>query len=206
MRALLLVLLSLSVINCGKVKFTNDQIQDILDEHGIDLDDGGDDDGDDNDDLICPRYDLVVKSSHTSNKKLNYKFTFNAEVKQTSTEGDIKVKFLQDSNTVNYTQCSGKYTNTTVVPNLKPLQAVEDLTAEIVINHGMSCPTVVPERTTYLEVIDSATNTVVWDEKEIIDTIGACEFGYTTEGNALREKIMKLSDGVTKIMADACNK
>ncbi len=203
MKHLLLLVLAMFAVGCGKVKFTNDQLQDILDQNGIDLDGG--DDGDD-DGLVCPRYDLVVKSSHVSNKKLNYKFTFNAEVKQTSVEGDIKVKFLQDSNSVNYTQCSGAFTNTSISPNFKPLQAVEDLTAEIVINHGMACPTVVPDRETYLQVIDAATNEVLWDEKDLISEIGACEFGYSDVGVDLRDKILKLSDGVTKTMADACTK
>lgn len=207
MRTLLLIVLSMSAVGCGKVNFDNDKLEEIKDiiDNGIDLG-GGDDDDDSDDDLYCPRYDLVVKSTHASNKKLNYKFTFNAEVKQKSTEGEIKIKFLQNSNSVNYTQCSGKYSNTSILPNLKPLQAVEALTAEIEITHGISCPTVMPERTTYLEVIDSATNTVVWDEKELIDYIGSCEFGYSDVGVDLRDKIMKLSDGVAKEMADACNK
>lgn len=208
MRTLLLLLLTVFAVGCGKVKFDNDKIKEIIDQ-GIDLgggDDNDDDDDNGDDDLYCPRYDLVVKSTHLNNKKMNYKFTFNGEVQQKSTEGDIKVRFLQDSASVRYTQCSGSFTNTSITPNLKPLQAVEDLTAEIEITHGVSCPTVVPERTTYIQVIDSATNSVMWDEKELIDYIGSCEFGYSSAGMDLRDKIMKLSDGVVKAMADSCNK
>lgn len=209
MRVLLILLLALSAINCSKVKFSNDQLEEILDE-GIDLEDNDDDDDDDDDDdgddgEICPRYDLVVKSTHQNTKKLNYKFKFNGEVKHKSTEGEIDVLFLKDG-AVKYTQCSGEYTNTTIAKNLAPLKAAETLTAELVINHGQACATVVPERTTLLQVIDSATNEVLWDEQEMIDEIGACEFGYTEEGADLRAKIMNLADGVVNKMADACTK
>lgn len=210
MRALLIVLLALTAINCSKVKFTNDQLEEVLDE-GIDL---GDDDNDDDDDgivddiddeVICPRYDLVVKSTHENTKKLNYLFTFNGELKHNSTQGEIDVIFLKDG--VNkFTQCSGAYTNTTLATTLNPLKAVESLTSEVVINHGVSCPTVMPVRTTLIQVIDSATNEILWDEKEMIDFIGSCEYGYTEEGTALRNQILGLADGVVNTMAAACTK
>ncbi|MCC6138585.1 MAG: hypothetical protein IT287_08125 [Bdellovibrionaceae bacterium] len=49
MKALLIILLALSAINCSKVKFDNDQIEEINDiiDEGIDL--GGDDDSDNDD-------------------------------------------------------------------------------------------------------------------------------------------------------------
>jgi hypothetical protein len=214
MKSLLILLLALTAINCSKVKFTNDQIDQIEEviDQGIDLggenvddedDDGIDDDVDD--EVICPRYDLVVKSTHENTKKLNYLFTFNGETKHNSTEGEIDVIFLKDG-AKKFTQCSGSYTNTTMNPNLKPLKAVEGLTSEIVINHGVSCLAVVPERTTRIQVIDNATNKILWDEQELIDFVGSCEFGYTEEGMELRNKILGLADGVVNAMAATCNK
>lgn len=234
MKALLVVLFALASINCSKVKFNNDDLtglQEVIDD-GIDLgdkdndrdDDINDDDKDDKDDddkdddvadddsdddtddgLICPRYDLVVKSSHANNKKLNFKFNYNGEIKNTSVQGKINVLFLKDG-VKKFTQCSGEYTNTTISKAMLPLRVVEKLTSQVVITHGITCAAMIPERLTSLQVIDTATGGVLWDEKKLRDELGACEFGYTEEGTALREKILGLADGVVDQMAAACTK
>lgn len=211
MKILLVVLFAITSINCSKVKFNNDQLQEIQDlvDQGINLDDGdNDDEGDvdeDDGDLICPRYDLVVKSSHDDNSKLNYKFNYNGELKHTSIQGNIDVLFLKDG-VKKFTQCSGAFINTNILKTLEPLKVAEKLTGEIAINHGMSCVAMLPVRTTHLQVVDSASGKILWDEKSIIQQIGACEFGYTEEGIELRSQLIDLADKVVNKMASDCNK
>lgn len=202
MKLLILVISALLAIHCSNKNFDTAQLNSTTEnpvDEPLDLEDEDEvEEGE-----VCPRYDLIVKSTDKRIKRLNFKFTFNAEVKQNTTQGKSHVLFLQDD-TTKYTQCSSEYTNTAFSVNLKPLKAVEALTAEVVLNHGRLCN--MPLRTTVLQVVDSATSKVLWDEQDIIDQIGACEFGYTDEGNVLREQIISFTDQVVNTLADACNK
>jgi hypothetical protein len=215
MKLLVILLLAFVTVNCSKVKFSSDQVDEIIDIINDDGDQNTDDDDTvvdddqddhDHDDEVCPRYDIVIISKHQNINKLNYKFTFNAEMDQKSTEGDIKVKFNKDDGAVHLTQCSGSFVNTMYRKNMKPLNVIENLTGEIVINHGMSCPTVMPVRSTIFKVIDAATGEALYDEQKLINEIGSCEFGYTEAGNDMRNKVLNLADDVVSDMASACNK
>ena len=91
MRVLILILLSMLVANCGNKSFSKDSKASNDNTFNQPNDPPGDDDDDDNDDdNSCPRYDLVVTSTHTSNKKLNFKYTGNAEMTHTSLQGTHK--------------------------------------------------------------------------------------------------------------------
>lgn len=219
MRIITITLLALLLVNCGNKKFTSDSVQpsiDLLEDEFIIDDDGetiadddttddddGDDDDDDTTDPYCPRYDLVVKSSHISTKRLTYKFIFNAEVNQFSNEGQINVQFLEDG-AKKFTECSGEYTNTAHYLTLKPLKAIEQLTREIMLDYSKSCAAVMPERLTSIQVIDSANGNILWDEQKLKNRFGDCAFGYTDEGTEIRNSIIGFSDKVTKEMANQC--
>ncbi len=180
------------------------------DDDEEDGDDDSDDDTDNDDDDVvseepyCPRYDLIVKSSHVSTDKLNYKLTFNGETLQKSTQGNIKVQFLKDG-AKKYTKCSGDFINTLHYPHLKPLKAVEAMTAEIVINHSRVCHTGMPQRVTGIQVFDAATGQKLWDEIKLRGQIGACAYGYTEEGSRLRSNLLSFADKVTGDMAEDCS-
>ncbi len=201
MKALLLILLSLILVNCGNKKFTANQAQKTSDQIPKDddqQDDDDNDDQDDDDDLICPRYDLIIKSTHTSNKKLNFTYTFNAEMTHKSTKGKHKINFAK----AQYNTCSGNYTNTTILTSLVPLQVTEDLTDEVVITDGAAC--VSSARETTFKVLDAATNEVLFNEKDLKDELG-CEFGYSAAGKNLRKKLIDLADGVANAKGTACD-
>lgn len=226
MKSLVLLIFAFISLNCSRAHFTGQQTKALLDlvESTEDMTDSmtedNDDDGSDDvvtedsttdssddadDELYCPRYDLVVKSSDSNTPRLNYKFTFNGEVRQLSTQGNIHVQFLKDG-TNKYTQCSRNFSNTAFSTNLKPLKALELLTGEITITHDRVCTLQLPLRSTTLQVIDAANGNVLWDEQNIKTSIGFCEFGYSSEGQLLRSQIVDLADQISQNIADACTK
>jgi len=211
MKVFLLVLASLLLVNCGGKNFSGSAPQKSQDDNLFTdddfLDDNNDDDDDDIPDIadpedeICPRYDVVVKSTHKKNERLNFNFTFNGEMTFKATAGDIKIQFSK----AKYSSCSGSYTNTSIQTALVPLQAVEDLTSEILITHDAACAAVVPDRVVTISVVDSATSQVLFSEQTLRNEIGSCEFSYTSTGLALRNKIVGLADGVANAKGAACN-
>lgn len=189
--------------SCGKKGFSANSLDDIKINLPSDIQVDLDDDGDTTDPENCPRYDLVLKSVHTSNPQLNYTFKFNGEVKQTATQGITSVQFHQDSASKKLTQCSGNYNNTTHSITMKPLKVVEALTSEVVIHHGKIC--VSEPRSTYVSIIDQATGNLMYDEQQLKADIG-CEFEYSSTGDALFQQIQGLADSVVNSMAAGCNK
>jgi uncharacterized protein YxeA len=200
MKALLIIILSLAVVNCGKKKFTSNQTDLSTDHTTVHHDDNNDDDtnNDDDQNSNCPRYDLVVKSTHTLNKKLNFTYTFNAEMTFTSLEGKHNILFSK----AKYSPCSGDYVNTSILPSLNPLKTTEDLTGEVMITDGATC--VSSSRDTTFQVIDSATSEVLFDEQDLKTQLG-CEFGYTDAGKLMRKNLIDLADGVAQAKGAACN-
>lgn len=163
---------------------------------------------DDDDDVItpppvvCPRYDLVVDSVDLQTPYRNFQFVFNSEMKMTSTQGEIDVIFHQNSSSIQYTRCSGEFTNTAIMPSLKPLDVTQELTKQIVISHGRVCAA--PRHYSTIKVIDSANGRVLFDEQVFRQQNGACEFGYTTEGQQLRRQLVDFSQAIADIKAAAC--
>ncbi len=184
------------VVNCGGKNFSaNTQNPSQDDDDNIVIDDQ--DDGGDGE--VCPRYDLVITSTHTTNKKLNFKYTFNGEMTFTAIKSGAEHK-IQFTNS-KFSSCSGNYTNTTIQKNLVPLQALEDLTGTVLITTGAACVT--SPRITTIKVIDGANGNLLYDESEMRDQLG-CEYGYTTDGQALRTKLLNLADGVANAKGAAC--
>ncbi len=159
----------------------------------------------DPDPLVCPRYDLIVDSVDQQSAHRNYRFVYNSEMKMTSTQGDIDVTFQQNSSSTNYTQCSGSFTNTAISTGLKPLDITQELTKQILISHGKVCATVMPVRSSTIRVIDSATGRTLFDEQVFRQQNGACEFGYTLEGQDLRRQLIEFSRAIVDIKAASCN-
>ncbi len=210
MKNLFFILLSLGLLVSGCAEKSYNSFSPISSED----DNFGDDDDvivdpdDDDDDgvVVCPRYDLVVISSDTITASRNYKFVFNSEMKQTTTQGKIDVTFNKDSSTVHYIQCSGAVTNTTVLPSFKPLDATEDITKQIAIYPGRSCTTQIAQKQETIRVIDSANGEILFDEEEFRAKVGACAFGYTADGEVLREQILQFARGVVDNAASSCHK
>lgn len=198
---LLLIFLSAIFMGCGKKTFESnlsDSQTPIPVDPGIVIDppvDGNE----------CPRYDLVVDSSHQSVAHRNYRFVFNSEMKKTSTQGVINVHYLQDSSTVHFTRCSGNYQNTMVMVSLKPLDVTEELTRQMVIDHNQSCPAVAPQQLETIRVLDGVTGRVLFDEQTFRQSAGACQFGYTALGRQLRSQLIQLATGVVDLKAAACH-
>ena len=164
---------------------------------------------DDDDDIIvdpnpvvCPRYDLVVDSVDQQTAHRNFHFNFNSEMKMNSTEGEIDVVFQQDSSSIRYTRCSGEFTNTAVMPTLKPLDITQELTKKILISNGRICA--MPRSYSTIRVIDTATGRTLFDEQVFRQQNGACEFGYTAEGQELRRQLIVFSQTIVDIKAAAC--
>lgn len=193
MKALLLILLSLALVNCSNKKFTSDLVASNDDD--VIVDDHDDDTGDD---VICPRYDLIIDSKGADNKRHNYTFTFNAEMTFKSTQGDIAISFKNNK----YSSCSGNYTNNAIQSSLVPLQATEDLTGTVMIVHGQTCPT--PGREINIKVVDAATGDVLFNENQQRNMHG-CEFSYTPNGQILRQNLISLADAVADAKGAACN-
>ena len=57
-----------------------------------------------------------------------------------------------------------------------------------------------------IKVIDSANGNILFDEEELRANVGACAFGYTAEGEALRQQIIQFAHGVVDQKAASCNK
>jgi hypothetical protein len=156
--------------------------------------------------IQCPRYDLIVDSTDQTRASRNYHFVYNSEMKLNATQGEIEVIFNQNSNAVNYTQCSGAANNTSVMTSLKPLDVTEALSKEVAVYVDRVCTMMVPQQSESIKVVDVATNKVLFDEAKIKASIGGCEFGYTAEGQILRAQIIQFSHGVVDQKAAVCNK
>lgn len=154
--------------------------------------------------LVCPRYDLIVDSVDQQTAHRNFRFNFNSEMKMNATQGEIDVVFQQDSSSIRYTQCSGGFTNTAIMPGLKPLDITQELTKQILISHGKLCNTPAIVRYSTIRVIDSATGRTLFDEQVFRQQNGACEFGYSTSGQELRRQLIDFSRAIVDVKAAAC--
>jgi hypothetical protein len=153
----------------------------------------------------CPRYDLVVDSTDENSARRNYRFIYNSEMKKTATQGEIDVTFHKNSPSVRYTLCSGGYTNTSIATGLKPLNATEELTKQLVRHVGQVCAMVMPLQQTTISVVDSANGKVLFNEQKFRQDMG-CEFGYTAAGQSLRAQLIQFSHGVVDAKASSCNR
>ncbi|MBY0314389.1 MAG: hypothetical protein K2Q26_02640 [Bdellovibrionales bacterium] len=204
MKLFFYILTSLAIMvafqNCGEKGFSANGASGLpSDDIGLDVDLGDPSD----DPLNCPRFDVVFKSVHSSNPTLNYVFKFNGEVTHTSTQGVTTVQFLQDASGKRLTQCSGSYNNSSILASMKPLKVVEELTANVAINHTATCSS--QARTTYITIVDGATGELLYDENQLRSELG-CQFEYTSTGDALYNQLKSLADGVVNAMAASCNK
>jgi len=193
MKAIVIVLLSLVIVNCGKKNFSAN-VQDSVDNtfHH-------DDTVNNTDPNACPRYDMVITSTDSAHKSLNYTYTFNGQMTDTSILGTHKITFGD----AKYSSCSGSYTNSTISASLDPLQVTEDMTSYILITHGAVCAS--NTRSTNIQVFDSATNSKLFDENDLRAGGDPCEFGYTDDGQAMRDQLLQLADGVAGAKGAACN-
>lgn len=203
---LALIVLSFAVTACGKKSFESSQLA----EGGGDdnFDDYNDDDvinppppNDDDGNVVCPRYDLIIDSTDQSTARRNYRFNFNSEMKQTTAQGEIDIIFQ----TNRYANCSGEVRNNNIATNLKPLNLTEDLTKQVVINVGRVCALMVPQIQQTIRVIDTATGKVLFDEQKLRQTIGSCEFGYTTAGQNIRNQLIQFANAIADRKAAPCN-
>lgn len=203
---LVLIVLGLAVTACGKKSFESTQL--AGDSGDDNFDDYNDDDvinpppGDDDDDtVVCPRYDLIIVSTDQDSARRNYRFNFNSEMKQTTAQGEIDITFQ----TNRYANCSGEVINNNVATNLKPLNLTEDLTKQVAINVGRMCAQMVPRQQQTIRVVDTATGKVLFDEQKLRQTIGACEFDYTTTGQNIRNQLIQLAHTIADRKAAPCN-
>ncbi len=198
---ILFVVLIAATTACGKKTFeaSNPSTQDDHFGDDDDIIDPVDPTGEE-----CPRYDLIVDSTDQNLARRNYRFIYNSEMKKTSTQGEIDVTFHKNSSSVRYTQCSGGYTNTSILTGFKPLNATEELTRQLVRNVGQVCTMMVPLQQTTISVVDAANGRVLFNEQKFRQDMG-CEFGYTTTGQNLRAQLIQLAHGVVDSKASVCN-
>ncbi len=207
---LLLVAFGLTVTACGKKSFETTQfaedgggdgnLDDNFDDYNDDVINPPPPNGDD-DSVVCPRYDLIVDSTDQTTARRNYRFNFNSEMKQTTAQGEIDITFQANR----YASCSGEVANNNIATNIKPLNLTEDLTRQIVINVGRMCALVVPQKQETIRVIDTATGRVLFDEQKLRQTIGTCEFGYTTTGQNIRNQLIQMAHSIADRKAAPCN-